>query len=68
MSTRPLERPRYTDLERLRVDWFIENTRLTVAEIAEKIGRPAPGLRQNLYRRGIWINEERNGERAWSSR
>lgn len=58
----------YTDLERLRVDWFVAETRLSVREIAARLGRSAGGLRQHLYRRGVWVSEERGCERAWCGR
>ena len=61
---------RYTDLERLRAEWFVRETTMTVAEMAaalsdDVVRRSAGGLYQHLYRRGIWISEERRGERAW---
>lgn len=59
---------RYTDLETLRLEWFIRETRLTVGEIAARLGRSRAGLYQHLYRSGVCITEERNGEgpEAWS--
>lgn len=57
---------RYTDLEMLRVDWFLRETRLSVREIAARLGRSAAGLRQHLYNRGIWVSEVRGKERSWA--
>lgn len=57
---------KYTDLERLRVEYWLYNTDISVAEMARRLGRSVDGLQQYLYRSGAWVREIRGTERAWS--
>lgn len=68
-------RPRYrtygsgvewTDLERLRLEWFIENTRMSVREMAARVGRTRGATAQHLKRNGISVIETRYGEKEGS--
>lgn len=62
---------RYTDLEIGRVEYWIAHTDKTAREMVDELRRWVPtrtraGLFEALYRRGIWLSEERRGERPWS--
>lgn len=56
----------FTDLEKGRLEYFIENTELNGKEIAARLGRSYAAVMRYLYRQGIWLSEERGGERSWS--
>lgn len=56
----------YTDLERLRVEYWIARTDLTVREMATRLGRSRASLFGWMYKQGIWISEERGGGGRWS--
>lgn len=61
--------PCWTDLEKLRLEYFIRETRMTGAEIAAALGtRSKWSVYQYMWRRGISLVEERRGERedAWA--
>lgn len=57
---------RYTDLERLRVEYWIRETDMSVREMAQRLGRSVNGLEQHLWRRGISVTEERGGGASWA--
>ncbi len=57
---------RYTDLERLRIEYWVRNTNMSVREMAEKLGRSRAALVNYIYRQGIWLREERAGEQEGS--
>lgn len=62
---------RYTDLELLRVEYWIAHTDMTLRDMHAELQRWVPsrtldGFEQALWRRGILVNEERRGERPWS--
>lgn len=55
---------RYTDLEKLRIEYWVRETDMTIAEMAAALRvwvpeRTVDGLEQHLWRRGISLLEER---------
>ncbi len=57
---------RYTDLELLRCEYWIAETRISVREMARRLGRSYMGLYYALRRRGISVAEERKGGATWA--
>jgi hypothetical protein len=69
MNRRPFGHAAYTDLEKLRIEYFIHNTNMTAAEMATALGnRTTWGVQQYLWRQGISLREERGRSRedAWA--
>lgn len=69
MTRRRFHGVEYTDLEKLRLEYFVRETRMSAREMAEKLGTRTQGsVQQYLWRRGISTVTERRGERegAWA--
>ena len=61
--------PVWTDLEKLRVEYFVRQTSMTAAEMAGALGtRTTWAVQQYLWRQGISLREERGMARgdAWA--
>lgn len=56
---------RYTDLERLQLEYWAAEGR-TAEWMADRLGRRVTGVRQHLWRTGLSLNEARRGEAPWS--
>ena len=63
---------RYTDLEKLRIEYWIRETDMSIAAMAAALRvwvpeRSVDGLEQHLWRRGISLLEERGKkEVSWA--
>lgn len=59
---------KYTDLERYRLEYFVNETKLSIGDMAKRIGRTKGSVESYLNRIGISVREERNpGSVQWSS-
>ena len=55
----------YTDLERLQIEYWLYNTKMTVPEMAKKLGRSPTGVARYLERQGCLVKKIRSNETAW---
>ena len=55
----------YTDLERLRIEYWIYNSKMSVPEMAKMLGRSSNGVARYLERQGCLLKKIRSNETAW---
>ncbi len=56
---------RFTDLELMRIEYWIAQTDISLAEMARRLGRSYGGLWRALERRGMRVSTERLGD-SWA--
>lgn len=61
--------PEYKDLDRLRLEYYVKHTRLTTAEIAQRMGRTRGAVARKMQMMGMTMRQDRYGkESPWHAR